>query len=217
MKNLITLSLIALVIFSACEKDRLTANGNLNSETRNLGTFIGVHTSGSSPIHITYGNAYKVVVKGSSNLIPYFESSVVNGKLYLNYGHVNVKQDDIEVMVTMPLVNQISLSGSAKIDIAGNFPLLDFIDVSVSGSGDVSLTSNMESSRAHIDISGSGSVNFQRLSTARADISISGSGSTHLMVNEKLIASISGSGKIYYTGNPLVESHISGSGKVIKL
>jgi hypothetical protein len=145
------------------------------------------------------------------------ESKIVNGKLYLDFEHVSVKMNDIEVTVTMPEIKDVSLSGSAKIDVHGTFPLIDFIHLAVSGSGEILLSSSFARTNVDIDISGSGTINFERLASARADVSISGSGDAYISVSDKLKAHISGSGKVYYSGNPVIESHISGSGKVIKL
>jgi hypothetical protein len=216
MKRIINLSLILLVLFASCKKEKLTANGNIISETRNLTAFTGVQTSGSSPIHIVYGNEYKVVIKGSGNLIPSFESNIIGSKLHLNFKNVNVGHNDIEVTVTMPTLKSISLSGSAKIDVTGNFPLIDFMNISLSGSGEIAVKNILTATEVDIEISGSGLVNFEKLLASYADISISGSGDARISAIDKLIASISGSGKVYYTGNPTVDSHISGSGKVIK-
>lgn len=205
-----------LIVLSSCKKEFLSANGNMTTETRNPGVFTKLHNSGSTPVHIVYGDAYKVEVKGSSNLIPYFRTSVSNGKLEVGYQRASVRHDDIEVTVTMPTIALISLSGSSNVDLSGSFPRIDFLNVDISGSASVEMRSNGTANNVDIDISGSGSVNLEKLSSKNAEASISGSGDARIAVQEKLKASISGSGKVYYTGSPLVDSHISGSGKLIK-
>jgi hypothetical protein len=217
MKNLLTFSsLIIILLFSACEKEKLTANGHVISETRSLEPFTGVHTSGASAVHIIYGNEYKVELKGSSNLVPYFDAKITNNKLYLGYQHVNVKRDDIEIFVTMPSVRYISLSGSVNISVAGNFPPLNFLNLELSGSGEMTAESLMIADEVNIDISGSGNVAFGKLTSKIAQVNISGSGAAAIAVLNRLKATISGSGKVHYTGNAVVETHISGSGRLIK-
>ena len=215
MKALITIATIFL-LFASCKKDRLTANGDMKTETRNLGTFTGVRASGSNDIHISYGSQYKVELRGSSNLIPYFKTNVVNNKLVLNYGNASVWRDDLEVYVTLPMLKNINLSGSSEVDVNGNFPLINFFNVDISGSGEVKVNNFLAAEELDITVSGSGSADLEKLNSKRADASISGSGDVRVRVEDRLKASISGSGKVYYTGSPVVESNISGSGKLIK-
>lgn len=216
MKQLIIFGLLIILFLASCTKDRITADGNITSETRNPGTFTKVYTSGANNVHIIYGNEYKVELKGSGNLLPYFKTNVVNGKLHLSYENVNVKHNDIEIFVTMPTVKNVALSGSGTVDIIGNFSTIDFLSFEISGSGDIIAKSNLLVDEMDINISGSGKADAEKIASNYADVTISGSGDAKVGVRSKLIASISGSGKIYYSGNAVVESHISGSGKVIK-
>ena len=215
MKAIFTVATIFL-LFISCKKDRLTANGDMKTETRTPGTFTGIRGSGANAIHISYGSEYKVELKGSSNLIPYFKTNVVNNKLVLDYGNASVWCDDLEVFVTLPMLKSINLSGSSKVEVKGSFPLVNFFSVDISGSGEVKVADLMATEELDVTISGSGNVDVQKMASKRADASISGSGDVRLKVEELLNATISGSGKVYYTGSPVVESRISGSGKLIK-
>lgn len=215
MKALITLATLFLLLVS-CKKDRLTANGDMKTERRNPGMFTGVSASGSNAIHISYGEEYKVELKGSSNLIPYFSTKVVGGTLNLNYERASVSRDDLVIYVTLPLLKNISLSGSAEVEVKGSFPLINLFQVDVSGSGEVEVKDPMQANNINISVSGSGEVDLEKLGARFVTTDISGSGDVRVKVEERLKASISGSGKVYYTGSPVVESNISGSGKLIK-
>lgn len=216
MKALILFALSSLLLIS-CSKDRLTASGDKTTETRSVRDFTGVKSSGANDVHITYGTEFKVTLKGSDNLIPYFKTEIIGNTLHLGYERVNVRRDDIEVFVTLPEIQYVSLSGSGSVDIYGTFPTVDFFDLSISGSGEVEVEDAFNADETVVKISGSGEADLEKLSTRHADINISGSGDAKLKVQESLKARISGSGKIYYKGNPQVDSQISGSGKVIKL
>lgn len=219
MKHFITiiLSLVAIVNFSACKKERLTANGNIISETRNLGQFNGVSSSGATPVEIRYGTEYSIVIKGSSNIVPHYNTRIVNSLLHIGFENVNVRRDDIEVILTMPMVKKISLSGSTEVEIKGNFPSVTNFDVYISGSGEVEIENEMQAKNVNVEISGSGEVDFEKMTTKNAEANISGSGIMKIQVQDRLKAKISGSGKVYYRGNPTVQQDISGSGKLIKL
>lgn len=205
------------ILFIGCSKDRLTASGDKITDTRYPGEFTGISTSGSTPVQITYGTEFKVELKGSNNLIPYFKTNIINGTLYLGYERASVQHDDVEAHITLPAIRKVALSGSGKIIIEGAFPSVHELKVSISGSGDVSVKDPFNSDESLVNISGSGKADLLKVSSKKAEVDISGSGNASVNVQNKLEAKISGSGKIYYSGNPEVDADISGSGKVIKL
>ena len=216
MKHLLFLSIISIFMLSSCKKDRLTGNGDRITDTRTLNEFTSLRISGANPVHVTYGNEYKVVLKGSSNLIPYFKTTLDGKRLNLTYENANVNHDDIEIFITMPAIKGVSLSGSGVVDIDGAFPLVDDFDLAISGSGDVSINQALNINQLEVEISGSGKAFFQKAMVKEADIEITGSGDAHLQVANLLKARISGSGEVYYKGNPQLDTKITGSGKVIK-
>jgi hypothetical protein len=216
MKKMLLYTAFACLL-AACSKDKLTASGDKITETRQPGIFTGVNTSGSTTIHISYGSEHKVVLKGSSNLIPYYKTEIINGVLYLGYQKASVQHDDIEAFVTLPFLNIISLSGSSDVDIAGQFPIIETLKVSISGSGEVEANDPLTAKETNISISGSGEAALKKLGTKKADIDMSGSGSVKIGVEQHLKVRISGSGKVEYLGTPEIDSKISGSGKLTKL
>jgi len=212
----IVFGLAVIIHLSACKKDRLTANGNIVSETRNLGQFTGISSSGATPVEVKYGTEFSVVVKGSSNIVPHYTTRVVNNVLHIGFERLSISRDDVEVILTMPTLNSVELSGSTEVEIEGNFPAIANFKVSISGSGKVEAETPLQIDNVKVDISGSGQVDFEEVTTKTADADISGSGSLKLQVQDRIKAKISGSGKIYYRGNPVVQQDISGSGKLIK-
>lgn len=215
MKKIITLMFISIFLMS-CTKEKLTASGDKITETRTPGNFNGVNINGARTIYVNYGTEYKVEIKGSKNLIPFFKTSIINDVLYLSYEKVNVFHDDLEIMVTLPEIKNAALSGSGKILISGDFPLVDKLKASASGSGEIRADSPFEVNDLLINISGSGKINLEKIVAKDADVDISGSGDARINITEELKARISGSGKLYYSGNPEIDSSISGSGKLIK-
>lgn len=212
----ITLSLVLLVGLLSCKKDRFTANGNVVAETREVGQFSGISSTGSTSVKVIYGTTFKVVVKGSSNLVPQFATRVVNDILYLSFEDINVRNDDIEVVLTMPTIAKIVVSGDSEIDLKGNFPELPTLDISLSGSAEVEAENLMQIAQVNVEISGAAEVDFEDVLVKRAETNISGSGEVKFQVQDNLKAKISGSGKVYYKGNPTIQQDISGSGKLIK-
>ncbi|MDR6782508.1 hypothetical protein ABIE26_001004 [Pedobacter africanus] len=215
MKSIATLTLIGF-LFIGCSKDRLTASGDKTTETRTPGEFTGINTSGSNTIYISYGTEFKVELRGSNNLIPYFKTNVINKTLYLGYENASIQHDDVEAYVTLPDLRKASLSGSGKITIQGTFPSSDELKVSISGSGNITAQDAFDADQVLVNISGSGKADLQQINAQKAEVDISGSGDVRVKVQNKLKARISGSGKVYYTGSPEVDADVSGSGKVVK-
>lgn len=216
MKQLIIIATL-FCLFTSCTKDRLTANGEQISTARELNNFSTIRSSGAHRIHIKYGTEFKVVLKGSNNLLPYFKTEVSNNKLYLGYENANIERDDVQVEVTLPLIRGIALSGSSKVNIDGEFPAVNVFTSDISGSATVTLTNNLSADDLDVTISGSGEMDLEKLTVKHASINISGSGNARVQVRDEMKATIIGSGKVYYLGNPTIDSRISGSGKIIKI
>ncbi|WP_417291597.1 GIN domain-containing protein [Corallibacter sp.] len=114
--------------------------------------------------------------------------------------------------------------------------VLDVSDlkVSLTGSGDINLTSKNKTLESHLTgsgdiifkgstknlkvmISGSGDVNASKLISDNTVVAISGSGDVSVVSNESLKAHVSGSGDIEYSGNPKKEeTKVAGSGSISK-
>lgn len=216
MKDFAALAILSACLIS-CSKDRLTASGDKSTETRTVKQFTGIESSGANDIHISYGTEFRVMLKGSDNLLPYFKTEVLGNTLRLGYERVNVKHDDVEIYVTLPALNYISLSGSGDATISGSFPQLNVLQVLISGSAELEAENSLQTDELLVKISGSGEVDLKRVQSNSAELSISGSGEAKIGACQHLKARISGSGKVYYTGTPLIDSQISGSGKLLKL
>lgn len=216
----VTLLLLAgmIVMLSACSKERITGSGNSKTEIRNTPSFNAVSVLGSSNVYITKGTALKVEVYGYENLLPYFETTVVNNELRVGYrSGVNIRNDNIKVYITMPdPITFLNIQGSGSISVTGNFTSTLSVDLLINGSGNMDFESGT-APKAMLRINGSGNINAYGLSAKESDAGITGSGNIKTSVTEKFIAAISGSGNIYYKGDPaIINSTVTGSGRVIK-
>jgi hypothetical protein len=212
--NKLFLFAATLFILASCSKDRITGEGAVTTEDRNVSNFTKVSTNGSTDVHIVKGTSFSVQVKGYSNLLPYFETKLHNNTLEVGYRNgTNVRNDNLEVFVTMPAFDGANISGSANIDVKGAFTS-NVVDASISGSGNIDIESGT-SQVFDIDISGSGNVRAFGLTADRAEVSLSGSGTAEVKAVTHLKANIAGSGNIYYKGLPAIESSVSGSGKLV--
>ncbi len=207
---------IAVILSSmSCSKERINGDGPVTTEQRNVSNFTAVNASGNTRVFISQGATFKVEVKGYSNLLPYYETKLVNNELRLGYKTgVNVKNDNTEVFITLPVLDGVKLSGSGDISATGTFPAVNDFYAGIAGSGNITLSQG-SATFFHASISGSGNIDAPGILSEKAETTTSGSGNTEVSVNSHLSVKISGSGNVYYHGNPLIVTNISGSGAVI--
>lgn len=216
---------------------KVEGNGVYKKETREVGSFSGVASSGSWDVMLSYGNSNSIEIEGDENLLEYIETKVENGKLHIKArknGNIRSK-NKIVVYVPISQVKGLYLSGSGDIIGKGNFSnsgttnvavsgsgniKLDFgrfdrIDASVSGSGGIILKGS--SNEVDARISGSGNINCKEVVSDDVTASVSGSGNIRVQANTSIDARIAGSGNVYYTGGAKnVRTHKAGSGRIVK-
>lgn len=219
-KSLLGIIPIIAILLGACTKDKLTGEGPIITENRTLLVLGGLNTvkvNGSTDVHVTQGDEYKLEVKGYGNLVVALSTDVKNNVLVLEFpNHYNVRNDNTEIFLTIPHLPNLYINGSADADVSGNFPDQADLFFHVNGSAKINAGSiNVEN--LDVNINGSGDLNITNVMAQYANISINGSGKVKTTVSDHLKASISGSGEINYYGDAVVETNISGSGKVEKL
>ncbi|WP_207491882.1 head GIN domain-containing protein [Aridibaculum aurantiacum] len=210
----IILLLTAAIVLQSCGKESIRGSGPTITETRVLPAFTNVRVEGSGKATITQGATQEVIVSGYQNLVPIYETRVVNGTLILKFSndYINIRNSNIDVAITIPTVSGASINGSGRIWLKGLIGTT--LNVDINGSGDV-YTENSIYNDAHYKVNGSGTIHAQNIQAQNASATISGSGTINLLCVQKLVANIAGSGDIYYWGNPAqIETSISGSGKV---
>ncbi len=211
----VLLAMTAILAISSCTKERIRGGGPITTETRNVAGFTAVSVAGSTNVYITQGAVFKVEVKGYSNLLPYFETKLVNNTLQLGFKQdVNVKNDNTDVYITMPALTGLSLAGSGTISTSGAFNgNIDF-NARIDGSGNIHFSSG---STQHFNsvIAGSGSIYAIGMLSNKADVNTSGSGNTEITAIQELNVRIDGSGNVYYGGTPVISTQITGSGAVL--
>lgn len=215
MKRVLIVSIVSVMLtLLSCTKERISGNGPVVTESRNISNFSSVSVAGSTNVFITQGAAFKVEIKGYSNLLPYFETRLLNNTLHLGFKqNVNIKNDNTEVYITLPALNGLSLSGSGNIRTSGSFTGNTDFSMQIAGSGNIHF-SNGTTQNFYSSIEGSGNIYALNMVSDRAETTTSGSGNTEITVNNQLKAKITGSGNVYYLGTPSITVNISGSGAV---
>ena len=217
MYRLVFLASLLLLLVS-CSKERVAGSGPVTSTERTLDdAFNKVSANGSMPVFIEKGATPKVVVKGYSNLFPHIKTEVRNdGTLEIGIAdEVNIRNNNIEVFVTLPYLNKVKQNGSGKATVRSGFKQ-DGMEADLTGSGSITIEGGQVNSFS-ANLSGSGKVRAFGLETGESHVWLSGSGVVQVTTYVKLRANVSGSGEVQYKGNPgTVESFVSGSGIVVR-
>ncbi len=217
MKKLL---LALFVLASSCcfaQQEKITGDGNLKKETREISNFTGLMVSGNVNVDLSYGDSKSIIVEGDENILPYIETTVENGNLIIKTkDKVSVRtKNKLLVHVSMKKVARLRVAGSGNITGSGDFSNDSKTEIGVSGSGSINIAMN-SFSETKINISGSGNVTLKGKSTNNIDATISGSGNIDCaeVICDDVNARVSGSGNIKVFANKSIEARVSGSGNI---
>jgi len=207
--------LCGIVVFIACNKDKITGSGNTISEERNITGFNGLIVNGSTKAFVNIDTEFAVTVKGYENLLPYFETNVVSGVLEAGFNNdVTVSNDNTEIYATAPMLDLLETNGTGDIDVTGEITGSDHLKATVNGLASI----NIEGGNANNfegEITGDGNISALAFQCKDATVNISGDGDVEISVSDNLDVTITGNGNVYYHGTPAITTHITGNGQVI--
>jgi hypothetical protein len=217
MKNLLLVLFAFIATGSFAQQQKITGDGNVKTENREVSSFSGVLVAGNVNVNLTYGNATTVSVQADANILPYIETIVENGNLIVKTrDKVSINnKNKIVVQVSLTQVKRLRVAGSGNITGDGDFSNDSRTDIAVSGSGNITLGIN-SFHETKINISGSGNVTLRGKSTNNIDAAVSGSGNidcSEVSCND-VFAQVSGSGNIKVYANKSIDAKVSGSGNI---
>ncbi|GAA3590475.1 head GIN domain-containing protein [Flavivirga amylovorans] len=233
-QTVLIIATLLLASTSYAQWKSIRGNGNMKTITRTTSEYDGIKCAGNMDFIIVNGSEGNIKIEGEENLLEYIITEVKNNNLVIKTKKgINLKSGlNKTIKITIPVkdINEVALAGSGDLwskDIITTTNL----DVSLAGSGDVSLNIKTTSVKASIagsgdlklegntnnleaKIAGSGDFHGFNLQTNNTDVSIAGSGDAKVISNKALKARVSGSGDISYKGDPIVDSKVVGSGNI---
>ncbi|MEW6410850.1 MAG: head GIN domain-containing protein [Candidatus Zixiibacteriota bacterium] len=194
-------------------RDCIDGSGEIVTQTRDLGEFTRIESSGSFDIYVYVGSKQEVTITFDDNLIDLVETRVHGKTLDIFCEETFRTRRDCRIEIHIPELRAVKISGSGDVevyDLKG-----DAFEYEVSGSGDMRAEGAV--GEVEIKVSGSGDVDLRDLMAQDAYIKVSGSGDVKVYASESLTGRVSGSGDIQYYGDPQhVSRHVSGSGSIRK-
>jgi len=224
---------LCFIYLTSCNRlHKIEGNGNVITESRGVSHFTEIRSEGSFEVYISYDTIPSVKVEAEENLLHYIETDVSGSVLIIKTReHRNIDNNfPIKIFVKTPNIEGIELSGSGKIDCDNMTS--SYLDLDISGSGEMTVIASCNKMKAKIsgsgnmnlsgtanetdfDVDGSGDIHSYNLQQDTCYADISGSGNMYVYVNKLLDVRISGSGIVHYQGNPVVNINIDGSGTVL--
>ena len=239
MKKLFKVAVISLLLtatISSCSEDEIVGQGAIIVKELALAPIASVDMRIAGNVTLLQGDNQTITVTGRNNIIDRLTTRVINGSWDISLGKGKYTYDRLEIVIVVPNIQDIILSGSGTILIedfvdqgnmklslsgSGNITIQNIegpetLDVDIKGSGSIDIDGLFaEVSQMSVDISGSGNLDGYNVSSKNCVVNISGSGSSKIMVEDHLDVNITGSGVVYYKGQPDISTDITGSGRVV--
>jgi len=188
--------------------------GDVVTEARHVPGFGAVSASGPLRVVLERSGEHRVSVTAEENLLPFVETEVHAGVLYL--GPVpGVSLDpgkEIVAHVECEEVVEISGSGAAILDAdLGWLP-----ELWISLSGEATLTVQGEAERQHATLSGASRLDALDLRSVRADARLSGDSEAWVWVKDRLDVDADGASHLRFRGSPKVDARVSEASSVTR-
>lgn len=205
-----------LILQSSCEK-RLIGKGPIVTKTIQENNYSGIDLRTDAKVYYSQDSLYHIDISGQENVLDAIEFYVKENNLIIKerFPSVFITKEPVTIHISGPNLTNLEVSGSGSIDLTSQ-ALSNQLNLTVSGSGSIH-TNQVQVQTLKIDISGSGNIFMQKVIAENIASSVSGSGDIELQSGnaKTLTSNINGSGK--FDARNLTTLHIStetsGSGK----
>ena len=213
MKKL-TLLLILLVITGAACKHRIhtgiKGSGTRVVQKRTVEPFKSISTEGAFSIKVVCQKELSMEIEGDDNVLDLVGTDVSNDVLHLKNVNNYSVSEPVEIRISVPNIEGLSVSGAGRIDITGMKNEKFEIDsdgapqIKVSGSTNV----------VDIDSSGAAKIDAHNLHAEKGVVDSKGVSNIEVDVRDQLDVTISGPSTVTYQGDPSINKTIHGPGKL---
>ena len=210
------------------------------NETRKVEAFSEISLRIPATLYLEQGPQQSIEIIAKESTLQKIRTEVKGRQLAIHFPTKNLfwsnfTPGEIEIHITVPDIDALTLSGSGKIIGQKNIKSR-ILNIIVSGSGNIKL-SNLTAERVKINLSGSAITELSGTSTAEdlsvnisgsgsykgirfpaSDVNVKMSGSGNVLVNAQshLKVRAAGSGDVRYIGNPLIDQSSVGSATIKK-
>ncbi len=213
MRKLALLIVALTVLVTGCHHGRIssvTGSGNRVVQKREIGSFTSISTEGAFMIEVTCEKQPSLELEGDDNVLPLITAEISNNTLHLSNSRGYSVDRPINVRISVPDLEGLSVSGAGKIDIKG----MNNSRFAIDAKGAPSIVVSGTTKEITIDSSGAAQIDTHSLRASRATVDTKGAGKIELDVTEQLDVTISGPASVIYRGDPVVNKTINGPGRI---
>lgn len=220
-------------MLSSCST--ITGNGNVTTETRNVGEFHSIDVSGGLKVYISQSAGNSVKVETDENIQEVILTEVKGDVLHIKQENMtNLNATRIKIYVSAPLFKSLDASGACTIISENKISSSEGIHIDLSGSsgakldlstpeiamdlsGASSATLKGETKDVLIEGSGSSDIDAFDLLAETVNLDLSGASNADIFASKKIQLEASGASNVRYKGNASVTKDISGAAGVRKM
>lgn len=213
---------------------RINGNGQVTTENRNTGNFVGVSSHGSFDVYVSMGTTTTVKIEAESNFLPYIETYIDDDnslRVQTKKGVWLSTDKPVKVYVSAPrfgkiisvgsgaIIGETRVSDSSKLDlqVRGNGRVELDVDAPevvtvLTGNGGIKLKG--QSKVFECKLQGNGNIKAYDLMAEDTKVSILGNGDAEVFASVSLDVTIGGNGNVRYKGNAQPSTHITGNGNI---
>ena len=210
------------IVATSCHFDinlgEVNGNGNVTTETRDVGDFNSIRGSAGMDVYLTEGTENKVVIEADENLMENIETYVVNGTLKISTKKSIGRSKSQKAHVTYVALESIEASSGA--DVIGNSVIKSEVlslgsssgadleveilakEVYASSSSGSDLKISGKATKLTADASSGSDIKARELEVISCKASASSGADIAVNVKEKMEGKASSGGDIKYYGNP---------------
>lgn len=181
------------------------------SEKRDVPAFTRIHIKGAIELDLTAGEDQSLEVETRADYMKYVTTEVSNGTLTIDmedHRRSKVWDDgDVEVTITLPMLDEIEVSGAVDADL-DNIDS-DELTINVRGAADIDVEGKCETFL--LEVKGAGDIDADKLKCKTVEVDVKGAGSASVYASETIDARVSGIASISVYGQPKnVKKHTGG-------
>lgn len=231
---LLIASLVYMRFFGLDYGERIVGSGITTTETRQVSSYSSVEFNGPFDVTIIQSNEPNLTLSGDEKILPYIITEKMDDgtlRIGIKKGYSLGRHSGIDVRISMPEWNKITLSGSGQL-VSQDTLSGDYLDLQSNGSGEMDLTLKYQSITGELNGSpelslagvsqslaitsnGSGDIHAMDLICQSVTFNASGSTDAEFHADSTLHVTVNGSGDVTYTGNATdVRSNMNGSGQL---
>jgi len=220
-------------MLSSCST--ITGNGNVTTETRNVGEFSSIDVSGGLKVYISQASDHVVKVETDDNIQEVILTEVKNNVLHIKQEDMtSLRATKIKIYVSAPLFKNLEASGACNIISENKISSQEAINIGLSGSSDAKL--ELSTPRISLDLSGASSVTLKGetkdvlvdgsgssdihafdLLAETVNLDLSGASNADIFASKQIELEASGASNVRYKGNASVSKDVSGAANVRKM